>query len=493
MIDIMDRHTIITLMNKGNSLRAVSRITGASRKTVTRYWRDYQRQTSLIGEGDGLREIQERVTSGPSYDTSSRRPLKYTPEIDAAIDKILAGEAEKDSALGGRHKQRLTCRQIHALLAKDGFDIGLTTTTAHVGEKRKRAKEAFIRQAYDYGERLEYDFGEVRLNIGGTAGTYHLAVFASPASAFRWGYLYASQKKEAFLDSHARFFEMVGGVWREVVYDNMRNVVSRFIGRNEKELNGDLVKMSMYYGFSVNVTNCFRGNEKGYVESSVKWMRGQAFATRYAFDTIDDARAHLEERLIELNAGSRIDAERPCLIASKPPLELARISEPVVDKYSFVCVDGGFYSVPDHLVGHTLTAKAYHEEIVVYSGFSEVCRHARLGAGEKYRVDIMHYLDTLARKPGALKNSVALRSKHCLKKVFDERYADRPKDFIALLERFKDLPIDAIAERLSAPDAAKLGPGCAAGAPAAKIEQSTRAQLAAYSRAFLKAGDKVAC
>lgn len=75
-----------------------------------------------------------------------------------------------------------------------------------------------------------------------------------------------------FLDSHVRFFKMIGGVWKEVVYDNMRNVVSKFIGKNEKELNEDLVKMSLYYGFDINVTNAFSGNEKGYVEGSVKYL-----------------------------------------------------------------------------------------------------------------------------------------------------------------------------------------------------------------------------
>ena len=29
---------------------------------------------------------------------------------------------------------------------------------------------------------------------------------------------------------------MIGGVWKEIVYDNMRNVVSKFIGKNEKNL-----------------------------------------------------------------------------------------------------------------------------------------------------------------------------------------------------------------------------------------------------------------
>ena len=36
------------------------------------------------------------------------------------------------------------------------------------------------------------------------------------------------------MDSHVKFFEMVKGVYKEVVYDNMKNVVTKFIGRKEK-------------------------------------------------------------------------------------------------------------------------------------------------------------------------------------------------------------------------------------------------------------------
>ena len=115
-------------------------------------------------------------------------------------------------------------------------------------EKRGKIAEAFIRQEYDFGDRIEYDFGEVKLVIDGVCGKYYLAVFGSPKGKFRWAYLYNNQKKEVFLDSHVRFFEMVGGAYREAVYDNMKNVVTRFIGRNEKELNPDLIAMSTYYG-----------------------------------------------------------------------------------------------------------------------------------------------------------------------------------------------------------------------------------------------------
>ena len=88
----------------------------------------------------------------------------------------------------------------------------------------------------------------------------------SPASHFRWAYLYTNMKMEVFIDSHARFFELVGGSFKEGVYDNCRCVVSKFIGRNMKELNPELIKLSLYYDYQINVTNCFSGNEKGSVE-----------------------------------------------------------------------------------------------------------------------------------------------------------------------------------------------------------------------------------
>jgi len=48
----------------------------------------------------------------------------------------------------------------------------------------------------------------------------------------------------------------------------MKNVVHKFIGRNEKELNRELVQMAMYCGFTPNVTNCFKANEKGHVQQT---------------------------------------------------------------------------------------------------------------------------------------------------------------------------------------------------------------------------------
>jgi transposase len=444
VMKLKDKHTIIKLKEEGHSSREVARVTGIHRKTVARYWAEHVTRLEALEQSDDIRALQESIVSAPKYDTSSRAPRKYTDEIDNMLDRILCDESAKDATLGVNHKQKLSNVQILGLVKVAGHDIGLTVLSGHIREKRERIKEAFIRQEYEFGQRLEYDFGEVRLVIGGIKGTYHMAVLSSPRAEFRWAYLYTSQKKESFLDSHVRFFEMARGVYDEIVYDNMKNVVTRFIGRNERQLNEDLLKMSIYYGFAINVTNCFSGNEKGHVEGSVKIIRNKVFAPCYCFDSFEDAEAHLLKELEKMNAKSCFDEERSHLRPARPPLELAQISEHRVDKYSFVRVDNNFYSVPDYLVGRNVIIKAYPKQIEVYSCGNKVWSHKRKEGFREMTVEIIHYLDTFLRKPGALKNSVALKSKVELKNVFDQYFIGREREFITIIMENRDKEISKI-------------------------------------------------
>ena len=231
---------------------------------------------------------------------------------------------------------------------------------------------------------------------------------------------------------------MIGGVWKEVVYDNMRNVVSKFIGRNEKELNEELVKMSLYYGFEINVTNAFSGNEKGYVEGSVKYLRNQIFAENYQFKSEEAAIEYMESRLIKLNEESKIEDEKLHLKVAKPPLELAEIRESTVDKYSFVKIENNSYSVPEYLVGRKVTSKIYYNKILIYSNCEFVCEHKKIDGENKISADIRHYLKTLSRKPGALRNSYVLKSNPSLKNIYYKYYMQNTKEFIQIIQENKE-------------------------------------------------------
>lgn len=117
----------------------------------------------------------------------------------------------------------------------------------------------------------------------------YLAVFSSPATGYRWGSLYTSSNQQVFIDAHIQFFKEVQGAYSTVVYDNMRNVVQKFVGKHEKELNEELIKLSLFYGFQPVVTNTYSGNEKGHVEKSVQVIRDCALTKIYEFSSINHA------------------------------------------------------------------------------------------------------------------------------------------------------------------------------------------------------------
>ena len=461
MMNLMDKSQMITLHIQGKSNREIADIMKVSRNTVNKYIRDYEKLQAQLAECDPedkerVRELTEAITAEPGYDSSSRGFRKWNAEMDALLDDILAAEEEKRRLLGP-NKQMLTNKQIHGLMVEAGHDIGATTVNARINEKRAKAEEAFIAQKYEFGQRFEYDFGEAKLYIAGRLRRIQMAVMCAPASDVKFALLYDNQKQDVFLDSQVRFFEFMGGMFLEGAYDNMRNVVRKFIGRNEKELNPELLKLAAYYGFAVNVTNCFAGWEKGSVESSVKVVRNKAFATEYRFETLEDAQAHLDAVLAEMNADKDIAAERAALRPLPPRYETADVRDRAsVDKYSCVTVDKNRYSVPEGLVGKEVKVKAYPNEIVAVHRGEVVARHARLEGSGGMRLDIRHYLDTLRRKPGALARSEVLAGYPNFKRIYDAYYTERPREFIEIVRACADGTAEQLEAELlacSTPDA----------------------------------------
>ena len=440
MKDLMDKSSIIKLKEQGYSNRKVEKMLKINRKTIAKYWNEYQTNIEKLNNTKDdleIKEIQEKIVAEPKYNSKNRVKRKITPEFITALKNILNDELEKENILG-TNKKSLTKLQIYELLKKQGFDVSYSSVANEIAKIKNFGKECFIRQDYEFGDRLEYDFGEVKLVINGITKRYYIAVLSSPAGNFRWCYLYDNCKKEIFLDSHVRFFKMLGGIYKEVVYDNMRNVVTKFIGKNEKELNEDLIKMSIYYGFEINVTNAFSGNEKGYVEGSVKYLRNKIFAENYKFISEEAAIEYMESQLIKLNENSQIEEEKKHLKKAKPPLELANITSSVVNKYGFIQIENNFYSVPEYLVGRKVTSKIYYNKILVYSDYELICEHKKIDGTKKISADIRHYLKTLSMKPGALKNSYALKSNPILRTIYNKYYIQKPKDFIQIIIENKE-------------------------------------------------------
>lgn len=478
MKTIMDKHTIINLKLRGYSNRKAARELGINRKTVAKYWNEYKEANKELEEAKDKKEVQEKIIENPEYKTTNRKKRKYTKEIDELLDQILASEKEKDELLGN-HKQSLTSKRIHKMIVGKGFDIGLTTISNQIRIKRAKIRECFIKQKYDLGDRLEYDFGEIKILILGKAHKIYAAVLSSPAAGSIWAYLYTNTKKDVFLDSQTRYFEMMKGCHKEVVYDNMKNVVTRFIGRNEKQLNEDLIKLSIYYGFDINVTNCFRGNEKGHVESSVKKLQRSIFSKKYKFNSLEEARSYLHKELVELNKDSQMEEEKNHLLPYKPMLEIADIFTAKINKYGFARVETNSYSVPDYLVGKIVTVKKYYDYIYFYANNHFVCKHKRIDGSNEVSIDIRHYLNTFEKKPGAIRNSLVLKKTPQLKAIYDIYFSTKSKEFVALMKKYQHLTMHDLIDVLKRERNGKIP-------SSSKIIDITQKQLEKYNYLSVK-------
>lgn len=449
---------ILKAVLEGTSQRQISREMKVSRTTVARYLKNYEDSKSKLMKSDNIK-LKENIISPPKYNSSGRKKVKLNCEIIEKITSFLKENEEKRST--GRYKQQKKKIDILQALRDAGHDIGYTTVCAAVNDIERKSREAFIRQEYNLGDAAEFDWGEVKLIIDKKLRIIQMGVFTTCRGNYRYADLYYSQKMENFLHLHTEFFSHVSGVYRQIVYDNLRTAVARFVGKNEKVPTDDLLRLSIYYGFSYRFCNTSRANEKGHVERSVEYVRRRVFSKKDSFLSLEEAKEYLRQELSELNlkgqalenglsAAEILSEEKACLLFLPPKYDSARVCERRVNKYSVIEIDSCFYSVPDAYVKEFVFVKAYPEKIIIYYKENEIAAHKRKYGHFEWSIEIEHYRQTFLKKPGALAKSVALlQAAPDLRKIYDNHYIGREKDFIELLEIIAGRGLDKVKEAIS--------------------------------------------
>jgi len=446
MITMVDKNSILIMYYRdGESKSSISRQLKISRKTVRSYIIKHEEKT---GTCQVLKHLEKGLSSRPKYDITSRVKVKLTQDIAEEIINCLKQNTQKCNQ--GLRKQIMKKIDIHEYLLSKGYDIGYTTICNYIREKESLGKESFIKQIYKPGEVCEFDWGDVKLYIDGKLQTFNMAVFTSAYNNYRWAKLFYRQDTLAFSQSHIDFFSHIQGVHKELVYDNMRVAIAKFVGRKEKKPTEALLELSNYYKFRFRFCNIRKGNEKGHVEKSVEYVRRKSFCIKDKFSDIAEANKHLEESCANLNntaqqlienktANELFEVEKSYLYESKIPYKSFKDKYAKVDKYSTIILYGNRYSAPDFLVGKLLDVRVFAEKIDIYYNAELVCSHVRSYGAHTWTLDINHYLTTLFRKPGALKGSMVFSQLSCqIKNIYKEYFIENSKDFIELLQYCKN-------------------------------------------------------
>ena len=454
---------ILKYIRDQKSRRCIARETGFARKTVDKYITEYENKLIELGidPNDEIKrqELIKELTDKPKYKSTPR----FKPVVtDGLLERIRFYLNEnKQKRLTGLSKQQKKKRDIYEALLNEGFQVSYSTVLRTANKIETKVHEAYIKQEYVPGNVVEFDWGTVKIRTeDGITRTYQMAVFTAAYSNFRWAKLFPKQDSQCFVESHSDFFEYTGGSFAQVVYDNMRVAVKKFISKNEKEPTDELLKLSLYYRYKFRFCNTRSGNEKGHVERSVEIIRRKAFGNRDIFSSLDEANKYLLEICEKLNNMVPINKEKspyelfieekPTLLATFGKYEAAKMGLLRVDKYSTIVVDSCHYSVPDRFVNKVVECKIYSNDVIVFENDEKVAHHKKNHGKFKWIIDISHYTTTLFRKPHALICSSAFNqmSKE-LSNIYQKYFISKDKEFIQLLELVGDVGLEHVEKSIS--------------------------------------------
>lgn len=456
---------ILKFYREGKTQRAIAKETGIDRKTIRKYIAKYAAARQELLQTEGANRIDQidlitDLVEAPKYQVANREKRKLTEEMIDKIKYYLEENEFKKS--NGQAKQQKKIVDIHEALKDEGYQISYTTVRNTVAALVKSGKEAFIRIDYAPGDICEFDWGEANIYIAGQLKTFQMAAFTSAYGNYRYARIFPKQKTECFVESHVFFFDHIAGVYRNLVYDNMKVAVRKFVGHTEKEPTEALAKLAMYYGFSFRFCNVRSGNEKGHVERSVEYIRRKAFCNIDHFSSLEEANEHLLSVCTMLNHNPQImannqtaleltAAERQYLLPAMPKYESARIETSRVDKYSTITIDTCHYSVPDCYVGKLIFTKVYSTHIRCFYEGELIAEHKRCYGSQEWAIDLSHYCRTFKRKPGALAHSVALKQADPrLQRIYKKYYVKKEKSFVDLLNFCHQYPLETIEKAIAA-------------------------------------------
>ena len=323
-------------------------------------------------------------------------------------------------------KQRHTARRVwQRLVAEHQASVSEVTVSRYVRRRRVELgivdREVFVPQVHPLGAEGEVDFGELYVSVDGQPVKCWMFVMRLSASGRAFHVVYGTQAQEAFLEGHVRAFEHFGGVPGRVRYDNLKPAVVRVLKGRDRQESERFTALRSTYGFDSFF--CIPGqrgaHEKGGVEGEIGRFRRRHLVPVPAVTSITE----LNERIAAADmvddarvitgrtgtVGADFALEQPTLEPlPAEPFDPAVVAERRVDHRSRVSVRQCCYSVPARYVGRRLTVRLTATSVEVLDGSNLVAAHVR--AIGRY-VDVLcldHYLEVLARKPGAFPGATAL-------------------------------------------------------------------------------------
>jgi transposase len=362
---------VIAAYQQVGSFRGAAAICGTTHKTVKRI--------IAVHEAGGARA--ERV----------QRPHNYDEVTDLVAAKV--------KATSGRISAKRLLPQARA--------AGYAGSARNFRRLVAEAKTVW-RQGHHRGRRPGvWAPGETLIIDWGTQDGLHVFCAVLAWSRFRFVRFAADEKASTTLALLAECFEVLGGVPKVVLADRMGCLKGGVVA-NVVVPTPDYVRFATHYRFRPDFCEAADPESKGMVENLVGYAKSDLVvplqmtkrpvsdmiaANAAAADWCDEVNAAVHSEICAVPA-QRVERERE-LLARLPSLRPEIGPKPTtrkVDKLSCIRFASARYSVPNHLIGHTVTVLADAAQLRVVEPLTGqmLAEHDLVAPGETSIIDA-HY------------------------------------------------------------------------------------------------------
>ena len=379
----MERSTIHVLAKRGKSIRQIAAELGRSPTTISRV-------------------LQEPVDRQPAKRYRRSKVDPYRPQIERWVAEGLTAERMLELA-------RADPEQPYA--GGQSVFRGYVRRVRLEQQQHQAASAVPLRFEGLPGEYLQVDWGEIRqfpFTQQAPATRYFLACRLK-YSRWTWVCFTADMRQETLFRGLVDCFVTLGWVPWVLVFDNMKTVTSGRDGAGQPVWTPALLQLAGEFGFHPQACARGAGNQKGSVESLVKWVKGNLLPGRVFADDADLA-AQTAGWLAQANArpsaatGEAPLTRLPAEAAAGGPLpptahDYGLLASGLVSAEALVAVAGNRYSVPVAHVGAPVTVRLHRERVRLWRDAACLADHPRAPDGARRRVvDPAHFAPLFPHK-----------------------------------------------------------------------------------------------
>jgi len=404
-------YTVKTMLEQGKSISGISKDVGIDRKTV--------------------RNIRDRIREGEIKTPVMQKRSK----LDNYKEEII-GYLEKE----------FSAVLIHQKLKEKGVDITYSGVKKYV-RKLKGPKDPHVPIISPPGKEAQVDFGYAGYFNNGVKKV-NTWIFCMRLSFSRYDYyeLVTDQSIPTFIRCHINAFEYFGAVPEIVKIDNLKAGVLE-ANFYEPEIQHEYASMLSYYGSSPITCKVRRPEEKGKVESAIKYVKNN-FIKGLETKDLKAARKELKKWIIytcnirihgttrKIPAEEFKNKEKPLMI-SLPAERYERyiIEKRRVNRYGHISFRYNYYSVPDNYVGEEVSFKAGRDLLRIYDKeHNEIAVHALDKGMGNFITNEDHILKTKKRRNSAYYEEKCKQIGPGAVSFFHNLMLNKPKEYHRLIQ-----------------------------------------------------------